>query len=499
MPTKKMEHDVISALIDRYGDKYDYSELKYINARTPLAIKCFDHGKFYATADSLLSKRRKRAACPKCSIQQASTEKRMNLEEFIERAKSEVSEKLDYSKVELNKATDKVTIICSLHGKFEVVATTFLHKKTGCPSCSLKKRDEKKRLSELDFSIRVNELHGKKYQYDFSEYKNQHSVLNVICAKHGNFKITASNFLNGSGCKACGTETSSNKRRLTTKEWIVKAKSVHGDKYDYSKSRYVTAHHHIIITCSKHGDFKQKASNHIHLKRGCRKCSGISKINNNKQKILTQKEFLRRCMQVHDGSLLNFKKSKYSGVRNKVVVYCKLHGEQSITAGNLMRGAGCVHCAIEKNSDAKRTSISEFVKRASSHYEINYDYSQVTFKNLHQKITVICPIHGAWRVIAANHVIGKSGCPTCRSIEFAENAKKFNTLSTEDFIELSVKSHGLKYDYRNTHYFPYITEHFPARNEKNGRLNLYICKLCTSLLATFTPFTPNPETYGIYH
>ena len=44
-------------------------------------------------------------------------------------------------------------------------------------------------------------------------------------------------------------------KKLTTEEWINKARIKHGDKYDYSKSVYTGSRDRIIITCPKHGDF----------------------------------------------------------------------------------------------------------------------------------------------------------------------------------------------------------------------------------------------------
>ena len=38
-------------------------------------------------------------------------------------------------------------------------------------------------------------------------------------------------------------------RKLTTEEFIAKAKAVHGDKYIYDKSVYVNSKKKVIITC----------------------------------------------------------------------------------------------------------------------------------------------------------------------------------------------------------------------------------------------------------
>ena len=58
-------------------------------------------------------------------------------------------------------------------------------------------------------------------------------------------------------------------KKLTTEEFIDKAKEVHGDKYDYSKSVYVDAKTKICIICNEkdelgkeHGEFYQIPYNH---------------------------------------------------------------------------------------------------------------------------------------------------------------------------------------------------------------------------------------------
>lgn len=43
-------------------------------------------------------------------------------------------------------------------------------------------------------------------------------------------------------------------KRLTTEEFIAKAKAVHGDKYDYSKSNYESSMTKLIIICKAHGE-----------------------------------------------------------------------------------------------------------------------------------------------------------------------------------------------------------------------------------------------------
>lgn len=56
-----------------------------------------------------------------------------------------------------------------------------------------------------------------------------------------------------------------------TAEFIEKAYEVHGDKYDYSKVKYINNLMEVIIICREHGEFEQLPKTH---KRGngCVKC-----------------------------------------------------------------------------------------------------------------------------------------------------------------------------------------------------------------------------------
>lgn len=56
-----------------------------------------------------------------------------------------------------------------------------------------------------------------------------------------------------------------------TKVFIEKARAVHGDRYDYSKTVYVRNRDKVTIICREHGEFEQKPT--IHLKGcGCPRC-----------------------------------------------------------------------------------------------------------------------------------------------------------------------------------------------------------------------------------
>ncbi len=99
-------------------------------------------------------------------------------------------------------------------------------------------------------------------------YKNQTSKMICNCKIHGDWCVSVHNFMYGKRCPKCRGGV-----RITTEEFKEKARIIHGDKYDYSKSVYPSNNHtRMTITCRKHGDFKQTSNRHLDGS-GCPKCS----------------------------------------------------------------------------------------------------------------------------------------------------------------------------------------------------------------------------------
>ena len=81
------------------------------------------------------------------------------------------------------------------------------------------------------------------------------------------------------------------RKKKTTEEFIEEARLVHGDKYDYSRVEYKSAHEKVNIICPIHGEFWQTATNHLRGQE-CYKC-GLEKRN---KKILKQQRNLSKTL-----------------------------------------------------------------------------------------------------------------------------------------------------------------------------------------------------------
>ena len=105
-------------------------------------------------------------------------------------------------------------------------------------------------------------------------------------------------------------------KKLTTEEWIQKARAVHGDKYDYSKVDYKDSKTKVCIICSEHGEFWQRPGDHINKKCECPKCGNINRGKNQK---LTTQEFIEKARKIH-GDKYDYSKVEYNRAHEKVCI-----------------------------------------------------------------------------------------------------------------------------------------------------------------------------------
>jgi hypothetical protein len=191
--------------------------------------------------------------------------------QFIEKANKVHHNKYDYSLINYINNRVKIIIICKIHGEFLQLAGNHLYGQE-CHKCMSTQVGKMQMKNLEDFIILANKVHNNIYDYSLVNYKGNKNKVKIICPIHREFEQTPNNHLNGANCPKCMKIFAAKKRTLTSNEFIKKAISIHGSKYNYSKVEYITTTKSVIIICDKHGEFRQKPSNHLRG-RGCLKCS----------------------------------------------------------------------------------------------------------------------------------------------------------------------------------------------------------------------------------
>lgn len=188
-----------------HGNKYDYSKVEYVNARTKIIIICIDHGEFSQTPDSHL----RGCGCPKCC-----SNFKLSKKEFIKRANKIHNNKYNYSLAKYKNTYTKIIIVCPEHGQFEQTPEHHLVG-YGCSKCSGEKLSKLFRKPLEIFIDEAKLIHKSKYDYSEFVYVNDRTKGVIICPKHGEFSQAPTHHLRGRGCPKC-SRTVSNK----SQKWL---------------------------------------------------------------------------------------------------------------------------------------------------------------------------------------------------------------------------------------------------------------------------------------
>lgn len=263
--------------------------------------------------------------------------------------------------------------------------------------------------------------------------------------------------------------TKRNTQRKTTEEFIIDAKKVHKDKYDYSKVVYVNSKAPVIIFCKKHKVyFEQRPNGHL---RGadCVLC-GNQKISDSKRKDFTK--FATDAISIH-GKTYDYSKVVYINDRLKTEIICKLHGSFYQTPNAHLAGNGCPVCGKLLGAKKRTLSTQEFVAKAKTVHNDKYNYSMVEYAKSHQKVVIICRQHGEFKQTPNSHLSG-SKCPECVKEILSINYK----WTTEEFIKKANLVHDYKYDYSESEYlgsYKTITIICPTHNKFKQTAVTHLC------------------------
>ena len=403
----------IERAIKKHGEKYSYSKLDYKGLRTKICIGCPKHGDFYQHPYSHCQG----AGCPQCSIERVSSSHLKTKEFFIEKARKIHGDKYDYSKVIYEKGKKDVCIICPLHGEFLQSPSTH-YKTIGCPSCSNKRllsdflqkahskygdkydyslcksissqklvikcnihnklfkqtqaghlKGEgckiclklKVSISKEEFLLRANLRHKERYDYSEIEYKDFETEVKIFCDIHGFFEQKPAVHCK-SGCPKCGIAKTSVLTSLSTNEFISKCKKTHGERYDYSLTKYEKAHKKVIIICKEHGPFSQVACGH-QFGQNCPECGKLERIAKTRK---STDEFVKMAKLVH-GNEYDYSKVTYFKTTEKVSILCRRHGLFWQRPDDHIQKKGCPKCKGNKSQ------LEDFVCSLLDKAEIAYE------------------------------------------------------------------------------------------------------------------------------
>ena len=348
---------------------------------------------------------------------------------------------------------------------------------------------------------------GDRFDYSKTVYIKAQEKVTITCIvkDHGDFEINPSNFLTRGRCQKCGQELYSEHTSHTTEQFIIAAKEIHDNKYDYSKVNYINNSTKVIIICPIHGEFLQIPANHL-SGAGCPICANNIK--------LTAEQFIERVNEIHNNKY-DYSKVNYVNSKTHVTIICPIHGEFLQTPAQHLSGHGCPLCS----GNAKLTT-EQFIKRANEvHGGGTYLYNRVNYVNSNTPVEIYDPLYEEYFFQSPDVHLRGCGNPNRRmssgerqvylwlksmNIDFNREVLLENTFGRHgngiivDFIIDNYNNHKIIIEYNGGQHYKFTTkfhstvEDFNAQLKRDDELRDY-CKI-NSIMLIELPFILKTST-----
>ena len=146
--------------------------------------------------------------------------------------------------------------------------------------------------------------------------------------------------------------------------FIRRAREVHGDKYDYSKTVYCGCYEKVEIICPTHGTFTQAAYSHLNG-HGCKKCADESNVS---LFLSNTEDFIQKAKNIHDENN-DYSQVVYRGARIPVAITCENGHTYMQMPNKHLSGHGCPYCSNNVSRD--ETEIRKFIELLGFQTEVS--------------------------------------------------------------------------------------------------------------------------------
>lgn len=206
---RKTTEQFIQDAIKVHGDKFDYSEVNYINATTKVKIKCKNNHYFLLRPSDHTNLG---IGCAKCSYSNNGKHNKYTINQLFDLLSNKYP---DYEFIiddNYKNISSKIIAKCSKHGQIIKKASSFIVGQI-CEECSGNKIGKLNK----DFFIKQSiKIHDDYYDYSLSTIKSAQIKTKIICPKHGGFLQTPNAHMNGQGCPICNFS----KGELAILKWL---------------------------------------------------------------------------------------------------------------------------------------------------------------------------------------------------------------------------------------------------------------------------------------
>lgn len=189
-------------------------------------------------------------------------------------------------------------------------------------------------------------------------------------------------------------------KRLSDFDYIERVKNKFGKTFDTDLIKFIG--NNVEVVCEEHGKFNKNKHDFLRSK-GCPVCS---------RKKTTLDIWVKESTITHNGRFDYSFVTDVTGGK-KVKIICPQHGAFYQNAIRHKSGAnGCKSCSISETALKRRKTLGNLISEFEIVHNHLYDYSDVIFTTVKDKVKINCTIHGTFLQTPDNHLQGQ-GCQKC--------------------------------------------------------------------------------------
>lgn len=144
---------------------------------------------------------------------------------------------------------------------------------------------------------------------------------------------------------------------------------------------------------------------------------------------ITSEDIVFAFKEVH-GERYDYSKVGYATMHKNVIVICHIHGEFEVNPrAHLTRKVNCSKCMLKIQQERQKDTTENFIQKAKKIHQNRYDYSLVKYGNTaHDKVKIICRLHGEFLISPNSHLSKKANCVKCSQISSKRKLEKEGNL-----------------------------------------------------------------------
>lgn len=237
------------------------------------------------------------------------------------------------------------------------------------------------------------------------EYNGYNTKIKHRCKLDGYiWNATPGNVLGGKGCPECDRKKRREEHLKTNDEYVTELQSKRPEVI--SLETYKGSNVKIKHKCLRHDYVWSASPGNVLNGNGCPLCKS-EKIILSKTK--TTDKYVK---ELEDKNISVIPLEDYKGAKTKIMHKCLKHDvEWSAMPTNVLRGAGCPKCWVEKIRKQRAKTQDEYVKEVNKinpHIEVIGEYINAKTPIMHH-----CLKHNVYWSTMPESILNGSGCPTC--------------------------------------------------------------------------------------